>query len=186
VRIPLIVITPSERSDDNSMSSTVQMWGVSALLRWDRDKDAGACLPTSKVLSARVGLCIHSTCIPASTGAQQAESWAAEGKPFPGLVWWHRWHYETMSSGDFVAAFEERALRDDSFAGYPIVHIKLQSADRIKQLAGEARDPPPRQRLRRDRGSGRDQRRVVSSSRPPMRDRWSDGCARSSPPSARR
>jgi len=53
-----------------------------------------------------------------------AEGWAAEGKPFPGLVWWHRRHYQTMSPGDFVAAFEELALRDDPFAGYPIVHIK--------------------------------------------------------------
>jgi hypothetical protein len=29
-----------------------------------------------------------------------------------------------MSPGDFVAAFEELARRDDPFAAYPIVHIK--------------------------------------------------------------
>ena len=53
-----------------------------------------------------------------------AENWFVEGRPFPGLVWWHRRHYKTMSPGDFVAAFEELAARDDPFAGYPIVHIK--------------------------------------------------------------
>jgi len=55
---------------------------------------------------------------------QLAESWAAEGKPFPGLVWWHRRTYRRLSPGDFVAAFDELAARDDPFAGYPIVHIK--------------------------------------------------------------
>ncbi len=53
-----------------------------------------------------------------------AENWAAEGRRFPGLVWWHRRHHETMSPGDFVAALEELALQDEPFAEYPIVHIK--------------------------------------------------------------
>ena len=35
-----------------------------------------------------------------------AEGWAAEGRSFPGCVWWHRRHYEHMSPGDFVDAFE--------------------------------------------------------------------------------
>ena len=53
-----------------------------------------------------------------------AERWAAEGKTFPGLVWWRRRHYEEMSPGDFVAAFEELAGCDDPFDPYPIAHIK--------------------------------------------------------------
>jgi hypothetical protein len=53
-----------------------------------------------------------------------AELWFLETRRFPGLVWWHRRHYETMSPGDFVAAFEELAARDEPFAEYPIVHIK--------------------------------------------------------------
>ena len=53
-----------------------------------------------------------------------AESWAAEGRPFPGLVWWHRRHYRTMGPGEFVAAFEELAARDKPFADYPIAYIK--------------------------------------------------------------
>jgi len=53
-----------------------------------------------------------------------AESWTAEGRPFPGLVWWHRRHYDVMAPGDFVAAFEALAGQDDRFAGYPIIHIK--------------------------------------------------------------
>jgi Domain of unknown function (DUF5615) len=53
-----------------------------------------------------------------------AETWAAEGRRFPGLVWWPRRHYAAMTPGDFVAAFEELAARDDLFAAYPIVHLK--------------------------------------------------------------
>jgi hypothetical protein len=52
------------------------------------------------------------------------ESWAAEGRRFPGLIWWHRRHYQHMNPGDFVAAFEELAARDDPFAAFPIVYIK--------------------------------------------------------------
>lgn len=53
-----------------------------------------------------------------------AESWAAEGRPFPGLVWWPRRHYAILGPGDFVAAFEDLAAHDDPFAGYPIIHLK--------------------------------------------------------------
>jgi len=52
-----------------------------------------------------------------------AETSIVDGRPFLGLVWWPRKHYETMSPGDFVAAFEELAAQHDPFA-YPIVHIK--------------------------------------------------------------
>jgi hypothetical protein len=52
------------------------------------------------------------------------ENWAAERRTFPGLVWWHRRHYQRMSPGDFVSAFEELATRDDPFGAYPIVHVK--------------------------------------------------------------
>jgi hypothetical protein len=53
-----------------------------------------------------------------------AETWFIERRRFPGLAWWPRSHYAVMSPGDFVAAFEELAARDEPFAGYPIVHIK--------------------------------------------------------------
>jgi hypothetical protein len=53
-----------------------------------------------------------------------AESWVAESRPFPGLVWWHRRHYAGMRPGAFVAAFEETAALEDPFAGYPILHLK--------------------------------------------------------------
>lgn len=53
-----------------------------------------------------------------------AETWFLEGRIYRGLVWWPRSHYSMMGPGDFVAAFEDLAVRDDPFAGYPIVHIK--------------------------------------------------------------
>jgi hypothetical protein len=53
-----------------------------------------------------------------------AVAWFAEGRSFPGLVWWPRSHYAVMSPGDFVEAFEELARQDDAFGAYPIVHIK--------------------------------------------------------------
>jgi hypothetical protein len=53
-----------------------------------------------------------------------AESWAADSRPFPGLVWWHRRHYATMTPGDFVEAFEDLARQDDPFGAYPIVVLK--------------------------------------------------------------
>ena len=53
-----------------------------------------------------------------------AESWLAAGKPFRGLVWWPRRHYDRMSEGDFVAAFEELAAQDHPFSPYPIFFVK--------------------------------------------------------------
>jgi hypothetical protein len=49
--------------------------------------------------------------------------WLTEGRPFRGLVWWPREHYQRMGPGDFLDAFEELAAGDDPFASYPIVHI---------------------------------------------------------------
>lgn len=53
-----------------------------------------------------------------------AQAWYEQRSRFVGLVWWPRRHYATMSPGDFVAAFQELAARDDPFSPYPIVHIK--------------------------------------------------------------
>lgn len=53
-----------------------------------------------------------------------AEAWYERGRRYVGLVWWPRRHYEVMSPGDFVGAFEELAALDDPFAAYPIVHLK--------------------------------------------------------------
>jgi hypothetical protein len=53
-----------------------------------------------------------------------AEKSFLEGRSYRGLAWWPRSHYNVMNPGDFVAAFEELAARDDPFARYPIVHIK--------------------------------------------------------------
>lgn len=55
-----------------------------------------------------------------------AAAWFAEGKSFAGLVWWPRSHYDVMSPGDFVSAFEDLARQDDPFGAYPIVHLKPQ------------------------------------------------------------
>jgi hypothetical protein len=53
-----------------------------------------------------------------------AETWVADGRRFPGLVWWRRSHYAAMSPGDIVAAFEELAAQDDDPFAYPIIHLK--------------------------------------------------------------
>jgi hypothetical protein len=53
-----------------------------------------------------------------------ADTWFLEGRSFPWLVWWPRSHYDVMSPGDFVVAFEELAGQDEPFAGYPIFHIR--------------------------------------------------------------
>lgn len=52
------------------------------------------------------------------------ERWLASGIPFRGLVWWPRRHYDRMSEGDFLEAFEELAVQDDPFFPYPIAFIK--------------------------------------------------------------
>ena len=51
-------------------------------------------------------------------------AWLAEGRMFPGMVCWPRSHYERMTPGEFVEAFEELARQEGPFANYPIVHIK--------------------------------------------------------------
>lgn len=56
-----------------------------------------------------------------------AESWLGSGKPFRGLVWWPRRHYDRMSEGDFVKAFEELAAKENPFSPYPIAFIKPQA-----------------------------------------------------------
>jgi hypothetical protein len=52
-----------------------------------------------------------------------AETWASEGRPFPGLVWWARLHYHCISPGEFVQSFDRLAAQDAPFANYPIVVI---------------------------------------------------------------
>ena len=53
-----------------------------------------------------------------------ALAWCEQNRNFTGLVWWPRRHYDTMSPGDFVEAFDELAARAEPFAAYPIVHVK--------------------------------------------------------------
>ena len=53
-----------------------------------------------------------------------AERWLAEGRLFPGLVWWPRKHYKRMTVSDCVEAFEQLAQQDQPFANYPIVFLK--------------------------------------------------------------
>jgi Domain of unknown function (DUF5615) len=53
-----------------------------------------------------------------------AEGWCAEGRTFAGLIWWPRSHYDVMSPGDFVAAFEALVGQaEPPFSAYPIVHL---------------------------------------------------------------
>ena len=53
-------------------------------------------------------------------------AWLIEGRRFPGMVCWPRAHYERMTPGDFVEAFEELARQEDPFANYPIIHLKTR------------------------------------------------------------
>jgi hypothetical protein len=53
-----------------------------------------------------------------------AEKWFEERRHFTGLIWWPKEHHRHMRVGDFLAAFEELAEKDDPFQAYPIVHIK--------------------------------------------------------------
>lgn len=52
-----------------------------------------------------------------------AIEWLNEDKPFRGVICWKQQHQRRMSIGDFIAAFEELAAKDDPFH-YPVVHIK--------------------------------------------------------------
>jgi Domain of unknown function (DUF5615) len=51
------------------------------------------------------------------------ESWLKNGRPFTGLIFWPRKHYQRMTDGDIIRKIEERAEMDNPFA-YPIVRIK--------------------------------------------------------------
>jgi hypothetical protein len=53
-----------------------------------------------------------------------AHEWLAAGRPFRGLVYWPRSHYQSMSPGDFVREFAELAAADDPFGSYPIIYLK--------------------------------------------------------------
>ena len=52
-----------------------------------------------------------------------AEQWIAEGRSFPGLIWWPRKSYAIMSNAEILDAIEEVARKPDAFA-YPIEYIK--------------------------------------------------------------
>jgi hypothetical protein len=52
-----------------------------------------------------------------------AERWIEEGRSFPGLVWWPRRAYATMSNSEILEAIEELATKPDAFV-YPIEFIK--------------------------------------------------------------
>lgn len=52
-----------------------------------------------------------------------AEIWVERGLEFPGLIWWPRSHYERMSVGDLLAAFEELGAVGEP-CEYPIRYIK--------------------------------------------------------------
>jgi hypothetical protein len=49
--------------------------------------------------------------------------WMREGKHFRGMVCWPLRHHRRMTDGEFIAAFEELAVRPDAFA-YPIEYVK--------------------------------------------------------------
>lgn len=53
-----------------------------------------------------------------------AERWLNQGRRFPGLVWWPRKQYATMSVSQLVDCFEALARQHEPFAAYPIIFIK--------------------------------------------------------------
>lgn len=55
-----------------------------------------------------------------------AERWIAEGRSFPGLIWWPRKSYAIMSNADILEAIEGVTTKPDAFA-YPIEFIKPKS-----------------------------------------------------------
>ncbi len=61
-----------------------------------------------------------------------AERWIAEGRSFPGFIWWPRKSYAIMSNTAILDAIEGLMRRPDAFA-YPIEFIKPRSgAERAK------------------------------------------------------
>jgi hypothetical protein len=55
-----------------------------------------------------------------------AHAWLRERRAFRGMVCWPRSHYGRLSAGDFLEAFEDLARQDDTFQGYPIIHLKAK------------------------------------------------------------
>jgi predicted nuclease of predicted toxin-antitoxin system len=53
-----------------------------------------------------------------------AERRLGERQRFPGLVWWPRKQYASMTIAEVVERFEELARLADPFGAYPIVCIK--------------------------------------------------------------
>lgn len=52
-----------------------------------------------------------------------AERWIADGRSFPGLIWWPRKSYTIMSNAEILQAIEELAMNPDAFV-YPIEFVK--------------------------------------------------------------
>jgi hypothetical protein len=72
-----------------------------------------------------------------------AQVWYEQRSRFVGLVWWSRRHYEAMSAGDFVDAFEDLARQDDPFASYPIVTSSPSAEPPIVAVAQYNPSSPP-------------------------------------------
>lgn len=53
-----------------------------------------------------------------------ADQWYRAGKPFPGVVAWRQKIYAQTSNSQILEYFENLALQDNPFAGYPILHLK--------------------------------------------------------------
>jgi len=47
------------------------------------------------------------------------QRWLEDGRPFPGLVYWHEEDYAAMTTGDILRAFAGLAAKEKPFA-YPI------------------------------------------------------------------
>jgi len=50
--------------------------------------------------------------------------WLERERSFRGMICWPRSHYERMSPGAFVEAFEELARQEDPFREYPVLHLR--------------------------------------------------------------
>lgn len=55
-----------------------------------------------------------------------ARPWFEAGRPFR-MICWPRSHYDRMSPGNFVKAFEELAEKDDPFPPYAVIHLTPKS-----------------------------------------------------------
>jgi hypothetical protein len=54
---------------------------------------------------------------------QWGADWYAEGRAFPGVIWWPQTDYGRLTPGDFLRAFEELAQQDDPFSRYPVLFL---------------------------------------------------------------